>query len=110
MALIVTSSRKSARVESVNDENDADKQPKRTRIDDVGVDEMDRIIEYMKKNRTPTVTHGEMLDIVLMQGKVRHDFYTMKMKTAAGRKSTKHNATEKVAAYLRCSKDLAGKV
>ena len=106
------SGRKRARKARVNDDNESDNHctPKRRRINEIGDVEYNEILKFVKKHRGSTVSVGEMLDIIMMQGKIRHDHYIMKRVSSPGRKPTRHNATDKVAGYLRRSKDFVGKV
>ena len=76
----------------------------------VGDVEMKQVAAYVKKHRSSVITMDAKLDILLLQAKLRHEHYVKQKLLSPGRKSSKAEATNRVASYLLRKKETVGEV
>ena len=82
----------------------------RKRLTVVGDAEMETVAAYVKKHRSSVITMDAKLDILLLQAKIRHEHFSKQKLLSPGRKSSKADATNKVASYLLRKKETVGEV
>ena len=102
------------RTRSGNRENDegetAVANTPRKKMKVVGDAELEEVAAYVKKHRSSVLTVDAKLDILLLQAKLRHEHYVKQKLLSPGRKSSRAEATNRVAAYLLRKKEAVGEV
>ena len=72
--------------------------------------DMEEVAAYVKKHRSSVVTLDAKLDILILQARLRHEHYTKQKVLSPGRKSSKVEATSRVASYLMRKKETVGEI
>mmetsp|Transcript_19984 Transcript_19984/g.27761 ORF Transcript_19984/g.27761 Transcript_19984/m.27761 type:complete len:167 (+) Transcript_19984:165-665(+) len=71
----------------------------------VGDDEMAKVSACVKKHRSSVITMDAKLDMLLSQAKLRHEHHVKQKLLSPGRKSSKTEAADRVAACLLRKKE-----